>query len=79
LIWYGIRQGDIGRVKYTSVIGTGKNLVEEFGLAGGLFKGLQWRFTLICTTFFLVNKFKAGIAPIAFPELTNDSNSRKNN
>lgn len=72
-------QGDIGRVKYTSVVGTGKNLVGEFGLAGGLFKGLQWRFTLICTTFFLVNKFKASIAPVAFPELTNDPNSRKSN
>jgi len=66
-------QGDLGRVKYTTVSGTGHNLIGEFGLAKGLFKGLQWRFTLICTTFFLVNKFKSTIAPVAFPDVTKDA------
>ena len=34
----------------------------------GLFKGLAWRVTLITTTFFLVNKLKVAIAPVAFPD-----------
>ena len=36
-------------------------------MARGLFKGLAYRIVLIATTFFLVNKFKDGLAPIMFP------------
>ena len=39
----------------------------EYGLARGLFKGLAYRIVLIATTFFLVNKFKDGLAPMMFP------------
>lgn len=65
-------QGDVERVKYTTIRGTGAKLVEEFGVAGGLFKGLAWRISLITTTFFLVNAFKQKLAPIVFPEEPKD-------
>lgn len=60
-------QGDLGRVKYNNVTQTAKSLVNEYGIANGLFKGLSWRIGLIATTFFLVNKFKVLLAPVLFP------------
>lgn len=60
-------QGDCGQKKYSNIQGTGKSLVDEFGVRAGLFKGLAWRITLITTTFFLVNKFKLVLAPKVFP------------
>mmetsp|Transcript_20689 Transcript_20689/g.42021 ORF Transcript_20689/g.42021 Transcript_20689/m.42021 type:complete len:275 (+) Transcript_20689:83-907(+) len=61
-------QGDVEQKKYTNIRGTGQALVSEFGVAGGLFKGLGWRISLIATTFFLVNKFKQGLVDVMFPE-----------
>ena len=49
-------QGDCEQKKYSNIRGTGKRLVDEFGMRAGLFKGLAWRIALITTTFFLVNK-----------------------
>jgi solute carrier family 25 carnitine/acylcarnitine transporter 20/29 len=60
-------QGDVEQVKYTNVRSTAQSLVEEYGVAKGLFKGLTWRVGLITTTFFLINRFKEVIAPVAFP------------
>ena len=40
---------------------------------GGLFKGFNWRIVLIASTFFLVNKFKMIILPIAFPDVVRSS------
>ena len=45
----------------------------------GLFKGLNWRIVLIATTFFLVNKFKVVILPIAFPDAIGDTKEEKKN
>ena len=61
--------GDVGQAKYTDVGGTARSLINEYGVAQGLFKGLAWRVTLITTTFFLVNKMKQVICPVAFPHL----------
>ena len=61
-------QGDVARVKYTSVLSTGKSLIAEYGVANGLFKGFFWRVSLISTTFFLVNTAKQALAPAMFPE-----------
>mmetsp|Transcript_44310 Transcript_44310/g.108294 ORF Transcript_44310/g.108294 Transcript_44310/m.108294 type:complete len:277 (+) Transcript_44310:47-877(+) len=60
-------QGDLEGKKYTTVKGTGAELIKDNGVAKGLFKGLGWRITLIATTFFLVNKFKQVLAPVMFP------------
>eukprot|EP00931_Biecheleriopsis_adriatica_P109854 TRINITY_DN8411_c0_g2_i1.p1 TRINITY_DN8411_c0_g2~~TRINITY_DN8411_c0_g2_i1.p1 ORF type:complete len:301 (-),score=63.86 TRINITY_DN8411_c0_g2_i1:113-964(-) len=60
-------QGDVARVKYTNVVETGKLLMAEYGVAQGLFKGLQYRIGLISTTFFLVNKMKMTLLPVLFP------------
>ena len=60
-------QGDCEQKKYSNIRGTGKRLVDEFGMRAGLFKGLAWRIALITTTFFLVNKFKLLLAPQLFP------------
>ena len=59
-------QGDMPREKYGTVTETYGTLLKESGTAG-LFRGLTWRIGLITTTFFLVNKFKGLIAPVAFP------------
>eukprot|EP00961_Rhodomonas_salina_P200943 2710813-Rhodomonas_salina.1 len=64
-------QGDVEQKKYTNIRGTGASLVQENGVKG-LFKGLSWRIALIATTFFLVNKFKEGLAPVMFPEPTEE-------
>ena len=61
-------QGDLGRVKYTGVLSTGRLLAAENGLVPGLFRGLQYRIALISTTFFLVNTFKQRMVPVLFPE-----------
>ena len=63
-------QGDLGRVKYTEVIPTGRMLAAEYGVMQGLFKGLTMRISLISTTFFLVNFFKQKTVPILFPHLS---------
>lgn len=60
-------QGDVGQNRYGSVTDTARTLIKEHGAAQGLFKGLQWRFALIGTTFFLINYFKGLIAPVVFP------------
>ena len=60
-------QGDVGMQRYQGVIHTAKHLKQEFGMAKGLYKGYTWRLGLVSTTFFLVNKIKETIAPIAFP------------
>lgn len=56
-------QGDVEQKKYTTLTGTAKNLVAEYGLVQGLFKGLAWRITLITSTFFAVNQFKQMLMP----------------
>lgn len=60
-------QGDCEGKKYKGIVHTGRALVTEYGVRQGLFKGLSWRIGLISTTFFLVNKFKVGLAPLMFP------------
>jgi len=60
-------QGDLGGVKYTGIMDTGKLLVEENGIVQGLFRGLFYRTALISTTFFLVNSFKQRLVPLLFP------------
>ena len=62
-------QGDLHQEKYTNIRETGALLTKEYGVRGGLFKGLAWRIGLITTTFFLVNKIKETVAPVAFPIL----------
>lgn len=57
-------QGDVEQVKYKTVRASGQSLIDEFGVARGLFKGLGWRISLITTTFFLVNKFKETLVHI---------------
>ena len=51
-------------------------MIFHSGVAG-LFKGLNWRIVLIATTFFLVNKFKGIILPIAFPDAVADKKDDK--
>lgn len=60
-------QGDLGMVKYTNIMSTGRLLTQEYGVVQGLFKGLSYRIGLISTTFFLVNFFKQKSVPILFP------------
>jgi len=60
-------QGDLGQVKYTDVLSTGRSLAAEYGVVQGLFKGLHFRIGLISTTFFLVNYFKQKTVPLLFP------------
>lgn len=60
-------QGDIGGHKYSNALQTGRMLMEEHGMAKGLFKGLSWRIGLVTTTFFLVNSLRQQIAPVCFP------------
>lgn len=71
-------QGDIEQKTYKGVSGTYTALMNERGVAG-LFKGLNWRIVLIATTFFLVNKFKVVILPIAFPDAIGDTKEEKKN
>ena len=52
------------------------SMTSYLGVAG-LFKGLNWRIVLIATTFFLVNKFKGIILPIAFPDAVADKKEDK--
>ena len=60
-------QGDVEKKKYTSVMATGRNICDEYGVRAGMFKALGWRTLMICTTFFLVNNFKQILAPKVFP------------
>jgi len=60
-------QGDVAQVKYSTVLNSGRALVEEYGVVKGLFKGLTWRIALISTTIFIVNNLKITIAPVLFP------------
>jgi len=62
-------QGDLGQVKYTGIVATGRSLATEYGLVQGLFKGLAFRISLISTTFFLVNTFKQRVGPVLFPDV----------
>lgn len=61
-------QGDVGRITYTNVRGTAQVLIRQHGAAQGLFRGFGFRTALIATSFFLVNKWKATIAPIIFQD-----------
>lgn len=70
-------QGDLDQKKYTTVTKTGSKLVEEYGMAKGLFKGLSFRIVLIATTFFLVNKFKEQLVPAMFPHAVADEKKEK--
>ncbi len=70
-------QGDLGREKYTNVLGTGSKLASEYGVARGLFKGLIFRITLITTTFFLVNQWKQTLLPVMFPHAASKDSSKK--
>jgi solute carrier family 25 carnitine/acylcarnitine transporter 20/29 len=72
-------QGDIGGRKYQNALHTARVLMDEHGVAKGLFKGLTWRISLITTTFFLVNSLRQQLAPICFPQqlgLPNDHFAR---
>jgi len=62
-------QGDVGGITYTNVLGTGRVLAQQHGIAQGLFRGFGFRIALISTSFFLVNKWKATIAPVMFPDV----------
>jgi len=66
-------QGDLGRVKYTDVMSTGRLLAEEYGVVQGLFKGLAFRIALISTTFFLINSFKQRVGPMLFPAVLGET------
>uniref|UniRef100_A0A7S1XNY2 Mitochondrial carrier protein n=1 Tax=Phaeomonas parva TaxID=124430 RepID=A0A7S1XNY2_9STRA len=61
-------QGDLMKKQFINNLQTGRLLVDTHGVAG-VFKGLGWRISLIATTFFLVNKFKEGLAPVMFPNV----------
>jgi len=61
-------QGDLGQIKYSGMMATGRSLAAEYGIVQGLFKGLFFRISLISTTFFLVNTIKQRITgPLMFP------------
>ena len=69
-------QGDCEQKVYTNIRGTVAALLKERGVPA-LFKGLQWRFGLIATTFFLVNKFKTTLLPVVFPEVLKENSGKK--
>ena len=64
-----VATGDLGQVKYTNIMSTGRLLASEYGVMQGLFKGLSFRISLIATTFFLINNFKQAIGPVLYPDV----------
>eukprot|EP00457_Paulinella_chromatophora_P012823 gb/GEZN01013067.1/.p1 GENE.gb/GEZN01013067.1/~~gb/GEZN01013067.1/.p1 ORF type:complete len:291 (-),score=34.03 gb/GEZN01013067.1/:136-1008(-) len=62
-------QGDVEQKKYNNIRGTATALINEYGIAKGLFKGFTWRAGLIATSFFLINRIKETLLPVMFPDL----------
>eukprot|EP00808_Paulinella_micropora_P018831 g4734.t1 len=58
-------QGDVERKKYGSIRETFRTITKEHGMVEGLFKGFIHRVALVAISFYLINKFRAHLTPVA--------------
>lgn len=59
-------QGDIERVKFTSLTGTAKVLYAENGVTG-FFRGWHWRTTRMALSILIMGQCKETLSPLMFP------------